>query len=134
MNHAENDDDMNLDDAMFLDRMGHLQIQIDEKIQDFIDKLAQELFSSNIEGMHLARIQVVDIPNEKALKHVIVDDNIHGHLITRIEMTSGFPQVIIAFNKISNPEKEPQSKQNRNDFFSFLREKPSSWFWRKISV
>ncbi len=125
MNHADNDDDMNLDDAMFLDRMSHLQVQIDEKIQSIIDKLAQDLFDANPNEMLLARIQVIDDAEEKSKKHVKVDDVLFGYLNTNVNMASDFPVITVDFEKIAACDKEP-SKQNRNGFMNFLRGKASA--------
>lgn len=125
MNYTDIDDDMNLDDAMFLDRMGNLQVQIDEKIQAVIDTMAQELFDANQDNMLMARIQVLDMPEDKSKKHVKVDDKLHGYLITRIDMTSDFPQVFVAFEKAPLTAEDQRIEPKKNGFIDFMRSKAS---------
>lgn len=116
-----NEDDMNLDDAMFLDRMGHIQVQIDEKIQSHIDALAQELFDKNPNNSLLARIQVVAEPEDKSKKRVLVDDSLYAHLNIRLDMKGSAAQVLINLEKVPDTTEEIQVSQNRNAFLEFLR-------------
>lgn len=126
MNYLDNDDDMNLDDAMFLDRMGHLAVQADEKIQALIDTMAQELFDANRDDLHLTRIQVLNIPEEKALKQVMVDDSLYAHIVTHIDLTGDFPQILVELKKVPPSIEATEMKSQKNSLFGFMQGKASA--------
>lgn len=113
MNQAEQDDDFNLDEAMYMDRMAHLQVLMKERIEAAIENIANEIFLELGDNNTLTHIEVHDHATEVTKKQVLVDCKLYGIITTRVVMNGNYPDIEVDFSKSLSQNKTVQpSSQN----------------------